>query len=356
MYISLRYRPNKWPFWGLVATEFPLTVALLALFGIAAPNLYRTKLWADGAINGFNSSPTTGLYAAANYRPYTAPKVWGQFITNFNLVISVFSMFLMLVKTAMYMLHVFPPLLSVLTHAALVALYTVSTVHQAGSDMTDPRRPQPGVPWYISKSCSVAHDKSLVGYCQQAKAAFACTVVILIVFAAQLGLAIFSLFPSPSHRAARESKRLARESRYAQLDSPTETKIPAMSLNDLANTPAATSTGAHNPMTPRTLAFNRLGGTKDLPLRNHFNFTSGSAKAKENGKGPKSPSLSSRFTFRSPTFPPASPLSQGFQQDERKPDEEMGSVAAASSGSNAAAGSTGMYFPPPPKVAVKGGK
>ncbi len=78
MFISLRYRPNKWPFWGLVGLELPLTVALLALFGIAAPNLYRTKLWTDGATNGFNSSPTTGLYAAANYRPYTAPKVWSQ--------------------------------------------------------------------------------------------------------------------------------------------------------------------------------------------------------------------------------------------------------------------------------------
>jgi hypothetical protein len=102
-------------------------------------------------------------------------------ITNFNLVISVFSMFLMLAKTAMHMLHVFPPLLSVLVHAALVALYSVSIAYQAGSDMSDPRKPQPGPPWYISKSCSVAHDKKLVGYCMQAKSAFACTVVILYV-------------------------------------------------------------------------------------------------------------------------------------------------------------------------------
>lgn len=78
MYFSKRYRPNKWPFWGLIAVEFPITVALLALFGIAAPNLYRTKLWQDGADNGFNSSPKTGLYAAANYKSYTAPRVWGQ--------------------------------------------------------------------------------------------------------------------------------------------------------------------------------------------------------------------------------------------------------------------------------------
>jgi hypothetical protein len=110
-----------------------------------------------------------------------APQLIHTSITNFNLVISVFSMFLMLAKTAMYILHVFPPLLSVFAHAALVALYTVSAVYQAGSDMSDPKRPQPGPPWYISKSCSVVRNKSLTGYCQQAKGAFACTVVILYV-------------------------------------------------------------------------------------------------------------------------------------------------------------------------------
>lgn len=78
MKISKRYRPNKWPFLVLLVVEFPLTVALLTLFGIAAPNLYRTKLWEDGAANGFNSSPNTEVYAAANYRPYTAPMVWSS--------------------------------------------------------------------------------------------------------------------------------------------------------------------------------------------------------------------------------------------------------------------------------------
>lgn len=77
-FLSRRWRPNKWPFFGLAVIELGLTVALLALFGIAAPNTYRTKLWQDGSDNGFNSSPTTGLYAAANYRPYTTPRVWSR--------------------------------------------------------------------------------------------------------------------------------------------------------------------------------------------------------------------------------------------------------------------------------------
>ena len=104
-------------------------------------------------------------------------------------------------------------------------------------------------------------------------------------------------------------------------------------------------------MTPRTLAFNRLGGTKDLPLRNHF----GKAKDKDGGAAPKSPKFSSRFALRSPTFP-GSPLSPGFAHAERKADEEMTAGAAGPSGGDAAAASAGMYFPPPPKVAVKGAK
>ena len=118
MFLSNRYRPNKWPFYVLVVSEFPFTVALLALFGIADPDLYRTLLWQDGADNGFNSSPNAALYAAANYRPYTTPKVWSQLyvpplpfvqdlispltsfisITNYNVVIVVLSMFILLAK------------------------------------------------------------------------------------------------------------------------------------------------------------------------------------------------------------------------------------------------------------------
>lgn len=137
-----------------------------------------------------------------------------------------------------------------------------------------------------------------------------------------------------------------------------------MSLNELSNA-GPTSPSANNPnfpsslnpQTPRTLAFNRLGGTKDLPLRNHFhssNQASSSIDANPtSASAPKSPNFSTRFALRSPTFP-GSPLSPGFDSAERKVDEEM--AAGRSSNTAAAAGSAGMYFPPPPKVAVKGGK
>lgn len=56
--------------------ELPFTVANLALFGIASPNLYRTILWRLGGEMGFNSHPQFVLYAYANYRPVTIPVVW----------------------------------------------------------------------------------------------------------------------------------------------------------------------------------------------------------------------------------------------------------------------------------------
>jgi hypothetical protein len=74
--------PRKWRWhkvlWFLIIAELPFTVANLALFGIASPNLYRTILWAEGGRMGFNSDPKTVLYAYANYRPVKTPLVWSS--------------------------------------------------------------------------------------------------------------------------------------------------------------------------------------------------------------------------------------------------------------------------------------
>ena len=62
----------------LAILEFPLTVACLALFGIAQPDTYRTKLWKEGYNNGWNSDPLDIVYAIANYKPVDTPKPWAQ--------------------------------------------------------------------------------------------------------------------------------------------------------------------------------------------------------------------------------------------------------------------------------------
>lgn len=62
----------------MMAVELPFTIVILTLTGIASHDLYRTRLWQDGADNGFNSAPDEAVYAAANYRPYTPPMVWSS--------------------------------------------------------------------------------------------------------------------------------------------------------------------------------------------------------------------------------------------------------------------------------------
>lgn len=63
--------------WPLMIAELPGLVAVLALFGIAQPDTFRTVNWSVGYQNGFNSNPAITLYAYANHRPLpNIPLVW----------------------------------------------------------------------------------------------------------------------------------------------------------------------------------------------------------------------------------------------------------------------------------------
>lgn len=63
---------------ALFVIELPFSIAALALFGIAEPNLYRTRFWQEGADLGWNSSPSSIIYAYANYKPISTPLPWSQ--------------------------------------------------------------------------------------------------------------------------------------------------------------------------------------------------------------------------------------------------------------------------------------
>ncbi|KAL3421857.1 hypothetical protein PVAG01_06013 [Phlyctema vagabunda] len=243
----------KWPkvLLTLMAIELAGTVAALALFGIATPNLFRTKLWQVGSDHGFNSSPLQILYAYANYRPLPkTPFVWSSTLTSFNVAISVLSMFVLLLKVVMFSLHIWYPMLSVITNIALTALYAVSVYGQAGPDHSDPDFPS-NVAWYISKSCSYASASGNEHYCLLAKGTFATTVIMLAIFVANLGLSIWSLIPSRSEREA------------AKLDVDDMQKGSPVSENDGMDWEMKNR--SKTPFTPRTLAFNTLD--RQLPLR-----------------------------------------------------------------------------------------
>ncbi|KAL8705787.1 MAG: hypothetical protein Q9201_001133 [Fulgogasparrea decipioides] len=246
--------PRQWRFprsiLYLFAIELLIEIAALALFGIAQPDLYRTRLWQEGSDHGWNSNPNEIIYAYANYRPIDTPLPWSQFVTNFNVVIAVLALFLLLCKGIMYICHIFYPLLSLPIHAALIALYAVSIHAQAAPDMSDPEHPQPGAPWYITKSCGAPVTPRLKGYCQQAKGSFAVTIMLLAVFVVYFVLSLYSLVRPKRFRDSEDDKLDDAES---QQQRPWEmVQVPPP-------TPGATG-GLKSPMTPRTTAFNTLSG------------------------------------------------------------------------------------------------
>jgi len=256
--------------WFLLILEFPFTVAVLALTGIASPNLYRTKLWKEGGDHGFNSDPSTILYAYANYEPVKIPLVWSSFITQFNLVVGVLSMFIHLTKFTMFILHVCWPIFSLFIHLLLIGLWSYSIYGQTSPDTIDPTRENHGAPWYITKNCNISSSSEIKGYCMQAKSTFAVSVVMLSMFAIHALVSIWSMIPSKEQKIA-HAERVAEKQAEKEKWSPIDEGMTAeqqwqhmWELQQLPRTPG-TAGGMKSPMTPRTQAFNSLGG--GLPLR-----------------------------------------------------------------------------------------
>lgn len=251
----------KWPrvLIALMVIELAGTIPALALFGIASPDLYRTKMWQIGSDNGFNSSPLQILYAYANYRPLPkTPFVWSQSLTDFNVAVSVLSMFILLVKCSMFILHIWYPILGTVSNLAIVVLWTVSMYGQMGPDHSDPKYPS-NVAWYIRKSCSYARPSGAYGYCMQAKGAYAVTVVMLVVFLGNFLLGVYSLIPTAAQRAANRIAIDDMQTKHSPLSpDSTSDKEWEMKRMNFPATPVA-------PYTPRTLAFNTLD--RQLPLR-----------------------------------------------------------------------------------------
>jgi len=258
-------RQWKWPkvLLALFLVELAGTVAALALFGIADNNLYRTKMWQIGYDNGFNSSPNQILYAYANYRPIPkTPFVWSGAITSFNIAVSVLSMFILLVKATMFVLHIWFPILSTIVNAVITALWIVSIYGQAGPDYSDKRFPSSSA-WYITKSCSYAKSSGNEHYCLQAKGAFATTVIMAAIFFFNLLLGIWSLIPTAAEREASKIEFDDMQASGGNGKSGSPTSENSDHQWELKSVPVKATPA--QPYTPRTLAFNTLD--RQLPLR-----------------------------------------------------------------------------------------
>lgn len=139
------------------------------------------------------------------------------------------------------------------------------------------------------------------------------------IFFAEFAVSVISCFETKEER---EQRRERREEKRA-LKEYEESILRSPSMIPMTPAPPMTAGGMMTPYTPRTLAFNRLGGTSgDLPLRDHF-----SSPHPRRFHGEDAPPLASGAIGM------AHPPSQSQPQPQPVPPE--------------------MYFPPPPKKAAK---
>jgi len=226
-------------------------IPLLVLFGISSPDLYRTTMWQVGYDNGFNSNPAVVIYAIANFQPPpNIPLVWSQTLTNFNVAISVISLFTLMVKLIGMIMHLYYPVMGTFLSVTMTALYATSVYGQAGPDYLDPRHPSPAA-WYIAKSCDYAITQNAIGGCKVVKGTFAATVYMLFIYVANLCLSVWAMWPN---------KELDKVE-----DEDDEPKKSPKSDKGWEMQPQTPRSPLRVPYTPRTQAFQTLD--RKLPLQ-----------------------------------------------------------------------------------------
>ncbi|KAK4041557.1 hypothetical protein C8A01DRAFT_34397 [Parachaetomium inaequale] len=238
-------------YWGMVP-ELAGVIALLVLFGLQQPDSFRTRFWQIGFDNKLNSNPKMILYAYANYQPLpTVPFVWSRTLTNFNVAISVVSLFILLAKMIATIMKVFYPIFGTIIGLGLTALYTVSVYGQAGPDYADPRYPSP-TPWHLRLGCKLAEAYNMGKTCQMVQATLGMTVYMLALYLFQSGFAIWAMLPN-------------KEIDMYDSDDEDEYGSAAAKNKGVAVQMQPTPPNEQVPFTPRTQAFHAL--ERKLPLR-----------------------------------------------------------------------------------------
>ncbi|KLU81303.1 hypothetical protein MAPG_00394 [Magnaporthiopsis poae ATCC 64411] len=252
-FVRRKWRSRK-PLWFLMILQLAHLIPLLVLFGIAQPDVFRTLMWRIGYAEKLNSNPNTILYAYANFEPLPRiPFRWSQELTEFNVAISVISLFYLLVMLILTIMKVYYPIVGVVTSTIMVALYTTSVYGQAGPDYLDPRYPSP-IPWYLTKSCDVAERYKAGKTCQIVKGTFAVSVTMLAVYTTLLGFSIYNMIPLKSDANMVDED----EENNSRSSSPHESK-------ETWEMQPQTPRGV--PFTPRTQAFHTLD--RKLPFRQY---------------------------------------------------------------------------------------
>ncbi|KAJ2904535.1 hypothetical protein MKZ38_007867 [Zalerion maritima] len=261
--IHRRWRSRRLLWWMLPLELFGV-VACLAMFGIAQPDTYRTTMWEIGGKEGFNSAPNYQVYFAANYKPIpTTPFVWSQTLTDFNVAISIISLFTLIGKLILIIMRLWFPIASIALHTCLATLYIVSIYGQMGPDHMDPRYPS-NIAWYIRMGCDVAEKYGDAKSCKMAKGSFAAAIYMIFVLLVMLGQAVWSMLPNPDNDI-----KMADDDDDDDESSSDNGREKGWEMTGFRSpmSPGGRSmmSGRSVPFTPRTQAFHTL--ESKLPLR-----------------------------------------------------------------------------------------
>jgi hypothetical protein len=258
------YRPihRIWPkvsrkaTWWLMPVELVLLVPLLVIFGIAQPDLYRTDMWRIGWDNRLNSNPNMAIFAMVNHQPKPdIPFVWSSALTNFNVAISVITLFFLITKLTAFIMKLWFPLIALIANIALATLYAVSVYGQVGPDYADERYPAPAA-WYFRYGCDLAKPYGSYDSCQIAQASLGVTCGMLVVYLLNLGFAVYAMWPNTANDRDEDE-----DDEYDGSSTGSRAKGAPMWEMQGMKTPMTASM----PYTPRTQAFHTLD--RQLPLR-----------------------------------------------------------------------------------------
>ncbi|KAH7320172.1 hypothetical protein B0I35DRAFT_408876 [Stachybotrys elegans] len=251
---SYHWVHRRWPrvsrkatLW-LMPIELIGLIPLLVIFGIAQPDLYRTRMWQIGWDHRLNSNPAVILFAYANHTPQpNIPLIWSRTLTDFNVAISIVSLFFLLSKLIAFIMKVWWPVAATSINVALVVLYAVSVYGQVGRDHLDPRYPA-NAAWYFRYGCDFARPYGSYSSCRIAQSSLGVTLYMLVVYLLNLGFAAYAMKPNKDNDL--------------MTDEDDDDYVPPG--KETSNLEMQGMAGAM-PFTPRTQAFHTLN--RDLPLR-----------------------------------------------------------------------------------------
>jgi hypothetical protein len=101
-----------------------------------------------------------------------------------NLAVTVLGLFVFASRTAMSYLRYLSHFTNIIYDMMLLGLWATSLAGQASGDFTDPKH-QSSHPWYLTRGCSVAWDKTR-GYCHIAQAGFVVSILAMTLYGTRL--------------------------------------------------------------------------------------------------------------------------------------------------------------------------